>query len=159
MPGGFGEEDDDEEEENDETSRRKRPRVDSNNESAGVAQVKTKTISIVTPTLDHDEDNGKEAERKQKEREAIKRKLDMNKARRRSSMGRVSVGGGKAPLIPNRSSSLSFFPNEICSSFCRENPIWISLIGQVHSTKCVEQKRQTSGIYRSPGQTSSESIH
>jgi hypothetical protein len=34
--------------------------------------------------------------RKQKEREAIRRKLELNQARRRSSMGRVSVVGGRS---------------------------------------------------------------
>lgn len=85
VPGGFDE--DDEEEEEDDKERKDSKRV---------------RLSITTPDVDAaQEDKTKEEERKQKERDAIRRKLELNKARRRSSMGRVSVGGGKAPLIPS----------------------------------------------------------
>ena len=66
---------------------------------------KGRRVSIVLPPNTHPANGGdgnpdmtqeqrdKEAKRLLKEREAIKRKLEMNKQRRRSSMGRPSLGG------------------------------------------------------------------
>ncbi|KAF8584616.1 hypothetical protein K439DRAFT_1660687 [Ramaria rubella] len=53
-------------------------------------------------SMDADEEKDKTNEEKEKERAAIKKRLEISRARRRSSMGRVSVGGGKPPLIPNQ---------------------------------------------------------
>lgn len=55
-----------------------------------------------------DEETAKTNEERERERAAIKKKLEISRARRRSSMGRVSVGGGKPPLIPNQSKSDMF---------------------------------------------------
>jgi hypothetical protein len=44
-------------------------------------------------------------EERERERAAIKKKLEISRARRRSSRGRVSVGGGRPPLIPNQRES------------------------------------------------------
>ncbi|KII91798.1 hypothetical protein PLICRDRAFT_82004, partial [Plicaturopsis crispa FD-325 SS-3] len=103
IPGAFGEEEDDEEDEGDRRSS-KRPRVA---DDAGPSE--PKRVSIAPAAGPREDANDDAEKKKQKEREAIKRKLDMNKARRRSSMGRVSVGGGKAPLIPNPKGSSSRF--------------------------------------------------
>ena len=51
---------------------------------------------------DEDEETKKTNEERERERAAIRKKLEISRARRRSSMGRVSVGGGKPPLIPNQ---------------------------------------------------------
>ena len=100
MPGGFGE-DEDEDEDEDKKASRKKPRVEDDIEPEG-AQGKIMKVSIALPISNGNTGDEKEEHKKKKEREAIRRKLEMNKARRRSSMGRVSIGGGKAPPIPNR---------------------------------------------------------
>ncbi|KAI0634370.1 hypothetical protein C8Q77DRAFT_1111388 [Trametes polyzona] len=48
-------------------------------------------------------------EKKQREKEAIKRELDAAKARRRSSRGRVSVGGKAVPPAKGKASRFGFF--------------------------------------------------
>jgi hypothetical protein len=74
---------------------------------------KGRRVSIVLPPNTHtanggegnpdmtQEERDKEANRLLKEREAIKRKLEMNKQRRRSSMGRPSLGG-KGLMSPRK---------------------------------------------------------
>ena len=92
VPGSFGIEDDDVEEEEGEKEKRhsKRPKFE-----------KGRRISIALPPVTvgredegmTQEERDKETRRLAKEREAIKRKLELNKQRRRSSMGRPSMGG------------------------------------------------------------------
>ncbi|KAG1900192.1 uncharacterized protein F5891DRAFT_1034592 [Suillus fuscotomentosus] len=89
VPGGFGDNDDDddgEEEDEQENDRRKSKRF----------------------RIDPIEDTELEREetKKLKEREAIRRKLDANKAKRRSSMGRPSIGKGVQP--PKQTSRFGF---------------------------------------------------
>jgi hypothetical protein len=111
IPGGLGAEEDDEELEGGRRAS-KRPKVEGDADQHAVE--KGKRVSIApSPPIDRDislvgqdSESDKEEKRKQKERDAIRRKLELNKARRRSSMGRVSVSGGKAPLIPNRTHAL-----------------------------------------------------
>ncbi|KAG2361035.1 hypothetical protein BDR07DRAFT_1610387 [Suillus spraguei] len=89
VPGGFGDNDDDddgEEEDDQEDDRRKSKRV------------------RVDPIEDAELD--REEAKKLKEREAIRRKLDANKAKRRSSMGRPSIG--KGVQTPKQTSRLGF---------------------------------------------------
>ena len=60
--------------------------------------------------MDDEEEKAKTSEGRERERAAIKKKLEVSRARRRSSMGRVSVGGGRPPLIPSqRKSRLCIF--------------------------------------------------
>lgn len=49
-----------------------------------------------------DVDNALTEAEREKERNAIKKRLEVSRARRRSSMGRVSVGANKPALIPNQ---------------------------------------------------------
>ncbi|TFK67644.1 hypothetical protein BDN72DRAFT_859016 [Pluteus cervinus] len=91
LPGAFGEDDDDDEQREDDDRGGKRVRVNSDEGSSPEA------------------DSGKSLEKedediklKEKEREAIKRRLEMNKSRRRSSLaaartGRPSIGGTGGP--------------------------------------------------------------
>ena len=82
LPGGFGEEGD----EDDEVADRrmsKRPRVEREESDAPAQPDRTSSAPPPDPV--------NEAQ-KQKEREAIRRKLEHNKAKRRSSMGRPSLG-------------------------------------------------------------------
>ncbi|KAG9310249.1 hypothetical protein JVU11DRAFT_9896 [Chiua virens] len=97
LPGAFDEEGD----EDDEVADRrmsKRPRVELE-ESDAPAQPERSSIA---PPSDPEEEA-----RKQKEREAIRRRLDHNKAKRRSSMGRPSVG--RAPLPKAKPPRLGLF--------------------------------------------------
>ncbi|KZT63527.1 hypothetical protein DAEQUDRAFT_733719 [Daedalea quercina L-15889] len=102
VPGGFGADDDDDEEDEDPGDRRssKRVRV---SEVDGVHHGKRVSIAPPASVIQACADAGEQEAKKQKEREAIRRKLDANKARRRSSRGRVSVGGKTA--IPKAKSS------------------------------------------------------
>ena len=90
LPGDFGEEGDEDE---DVADRRmsKRPRVE-REESDAPAQPE-KISSGPTPDLE-------EEAQKQKEREAIRRRLEHNKAKRRSSMGRPSLGRAPPRELP-----------------------------------------------------------
>ncbi|GBE89893.1 hypothetical protein SCP_1702190 [Sparassis crispa] len=97
IPGGFGDddidmsEDSNVEEHEDPGDRRssKRMRVaDSEDVHKG------RRVSIAPPKVDEDEEDER---KKQREKEAIRRKLEANKARRRSSRGRVSVGTKTLP--------------------------------------------------------------
>ncbi|KAF9238104.1 hypothetical protein BU15DRAFT_88519 [Melanogaster broomeanus] len=90
LPGGFG----DEEDEDEVADRRmsKRPRVEREEPSTSDAPLQAKRVSIAPPPSDPEEEA-----RKQKEREAIRRRLDHNKAKRRSSMGRPSLGRAPPP--------------------------------------------------------------
>ncbi|KAF7968022.1 hypothetical protein HWV62_32150 [Athelia sp. TMB] len=88
VPGAFGDDDEnDEEEQGRRTS--KRPKFE-----------KGRRISIAPPPGEGEggersqKERDEEAARLAKEREAIKRKLELNKQRRRSSMGRPSLGRG-----------------------------------------------------------------
>ncbi|KAG2049711.1 hypothetical protein BDR06DRAFT_961165 [Suillus hirtellus] len=89
VPGGFGDNDDDddgEEEDEQENDRRKSKRF------------------RIDPIEDIELE--REETKKLKEREAIRRKLDANKAKRRSSMGRPSIGKGVQP--PKQTSRFGF---------------------------------------------------
>ncbi|KIK98880.1 hypothetical protein PAXRUDRAFT_623520 [Paxillus rubicundulus Ve08.2h10] len=84
LPGGFGDEDDGDEVVDRRMS--KRPRIDREEPTGSDAPAQPKRVSLAPPPSDADEEA-----RKQKEREAIRRKLEHNKAKRRSSMGRPSL--------------------------------------------------------------------
>ncbi|KAF8558644.1 hypothetical protein OG21DRAFT_1595258 [Imleria badia] len=97
LPGGFSEEGD----EDDEVADRrlsKRPRVE-REESDAPAQ--SDGTSIAPPP------DPEEEVQKQKEREAIRRRLEHNKAKRRSSMGRPSLG--RAPPPKAKPARFGFF--------------------------------------------------
>ena len=68
--------------------------------------------------MDEDEEQGKMNEERERERAAIKKKLEISRARRRSSMGRVSVGGGKPPLIPNQCESEIYMSHSLLFKHC-----------------------------------------
>ncbi|TDL27976.1 hypothetical protein BD410DRAFT_781909 [Rickenella mellea] len=106
LPGGFGDDSDDDETE-DVRRTSKRPRVSQLTKELDKKRVSIAPLPSKGPAGDDSEDE--ETEQARKEREAIKRKLEYNKAKRRSSMGRVSVGGGKAPLIANKKAATSRF--------------------------------------------------
>ncbi|KAF9224932.1 hypothetical protein BS17DRAFT_751942 [Gyrodon lividus] len=90
LPGGFG----DEEDEDEVTNRRmsKRPRVDREEPSGLDVPPQPRKVSLVPASSDPAEEA-----RKQREREAIRRRLEHNKAKRRSSMGRPSLGRAPPP--------------------------------------------------------------
>ncbi|KAH9931534.1 uncharacterized protein B0H18DRAFT_1208857 [Fomitopsis serialis] len=97
VPGGFGADDDDDEEgEEDAGDRRssKRVRV---SELDGVHNGRRVSIAPTAGAIQEGDDKEEEEAKKLKEREAIRRRLEANKARRRSSRGRVSVGGKAVP--------------------------------------------------------------
>ncbi|EDR10290.1 uncharacterized protein LACBIDRAFT_317037 [Laccaria bicolor S238N-H82] len=112
IPGAFGDEDGDEEEEEEEENVRaeKRVRVDSG--AAGSSKV------LSPEELKKEEEEEEERKFKEREREAIRRKLEMNRAKRRSSAvpgglngrrsGRVSVGRN-VPLAKPKPSRFGFF--------------------------------------------------
>ncbi|KAG1732114.1 hypothetical protein EDB19DRAFT_1855562 [Suillus lakei] len=89
VPGGFddNDDDDDDQEEDQEDDRRKTKRV------------RTDPVA--------DAEREREDAKKLKEREAIRRKLDANKAKRRSSMGRPSIGKGVVQT-PKQTSRFGF---------------------------------------------------
>lgn len=78
----------------------KRPKI-SFADNAGSVQGNENTGGSKPVDMEVDEDP-KIQEDKEKERAAIKKKLEVSRARRRSSMGRVSVGANKPALIPNQ---------------------------------------------------------
>ena len=82
LPGNFCEEGDEEEEDADRRMS-KRPRVEREESDVPAQPDRTSFAPIPYP---------EEEAQKQKEREAIRRRLDHNKAKRRSSMGRPSLG-------------------------------------------------------------------
>ncbi|TCD63195.1 hypothetical protein EIP91_005862 [Steccherinum ochraceum] len=100
IPGGFGDDDDEEEEEEEQEveaagDRRssKRMRV---TESSDVN--KGRRVSLLVAVKGEDEGMTEEDKaREERKRQAMKRKLDDARARRRSSRGRVSVGGKVVP--------------------------------------------------------------
>ena len=93
VPGGFGEEDDEEE---DMGQRRmsKRPRLE--RETLGKSVEEASGSNAPAPPNGADKDS-EEGEKKQKERELIRKRLEYNKAKRRSSMGRPSLGRAPPP--------------------------------------------------------------
>lgn len=112
IPGAFGDEDGDEEEVEDENVRaEKRVRVDSG--AAG-----SSTVLSPEELKKKEEEEEEERKFKEREREAIRRKLEMNRAKRRSSAvpgglngrrsGRVSVGRN-VPLAKPKPSRFGFF--------------------------------------------------
>ncbi|OSX56854.1 hypothetical protein POSPLADRAFT_1076508 [Postia placenta MAD-698-R-SB12] len=76
--------------------------------------------------------------KKQKEREAIRRKLDANKARRRSSRGRVSIGG-KPPAGKAKTSRFGFLAS--AKSLVRN--VWNMGAGASKDTKPAAQPSST----------------
>ncbi|KAG1803931.1 uncharacterized protein HD556DRAFT_1330902, partial [Suillus plorans] len=103
VPGGFGDNDDDddgEEEDEQENDRRKSKRF------------------CIDPIEDTELE--REETKKLKEREAIRRKLDANKAKRRSSMGRPSIGKGvQTPKQTSRFGFLSSAKNIVSNVWNR----------------------------------------
>ncbi|KLO07827.1 hypothetical protein SCHPADRAFT_1001366 [Schizopora paradoxa] len=83
LPGAFGD-DDDEQDNEDDTEERQAKR-------ARPSEVKGKRVSIAP--------SKEETEKQRREREAVRRRLDAQKARRRSSRGRTSTGGPRASLV------------------------------------------------------------
>lgn len=97
IPGGFGDEDEDEDEEEQDVGQRrrsKRPRLET---EATVELEPQPSNSGETDKIIPDADTGKEEERKRKERELIRKRLEYNKTKRRSSMGRPSLAGRVPP--------------------------------------------------------------
>ncbi|KAH7928833.1 hypothetical protein BV22DRAFT_1192479 [Leucogyrophana mollusca] len=98
IPGGFNDDDEDEEDEEERVVDRrasKRPRFDA---ESGQEVAQQGAVDPTPEKSDHDqggENENAETEeaRNQKERDAIRRRLDYNRAKRRSSMGRPSLGG------------------------------------------------------------------
>ena len=71
-----------------------------------ISVIETKRVQVAVDAGDSDGDNMEHANVEQEwECAAIKKKLEISWVHRRSSMGRVSVGGGKPPLIPNQCES------------------------------------------------------
>ncbi|KAI6130898.1 hypothetical protein EDD17DRAFT_1812121 [Pisolithus thermaeus] len=110
IPGGFGDEDEDEEdeEEEEEVSHRrksKRPRL----ETETAVELETQpSNSGETNKIIPDADAEKEEEErkhKERERELIRRRLEYNKAKRRSSMGRPSLAGRVPPAQKTKPTS------------------------------------------------------
>jgi hypothetical protein len=104
IPGAFGDDDADDDGVDGEEIRRlsKKPRVEGDTEqTVSNEQAVAKRVSIAPPAMEGDEAQHDEERKRLREKEAIRRKLDKSKARRRSSMGRVSIGG-KAPLVPRK---------------------------------------------------------
>ncbi|KAG2040678.1 hypothetical protein BDR03DRAFT_98862 [Suillus americanus] len=103
VPGGFGDnddDDDDEEEDDREDDRRKSKRV--------------RVDPVEIAELEREE------AKKLKEREVIRRKLDANKAKRRSSMGRPSIGKGvQTPKQTSRFGFLSSAKNLVSNVWNR----------------------------------------
>ncbi|TFY51980.1 hypothetical protein EVJ58_g10271 [Rhodofomes roseus] len=102
VPGGFGADDNDDEEDEDPGDRRssKRVRV---SEVDGVHNGRRVSIAPPTGTIQEGNDMNEEEIKKRKEQETVRRRLEANKARRRSSRGRVSVGGRAAPAKAKQS--------------------------------------------------------
>jgi len=122
VPGGFGNEDDDGE---DAGQRRmsKRPRLE--RETLDEPMAEASGSSAPAPPNDADQDN-EEEEKKQKERDLIRKRLEYNKAKRRSSMGRPSLGG-RAP--PPREFGHSRMPPVLTNPFFRKTQssftVWV----------------------------------
>ncbi|KAI6141780.1 hypothetical protein BKA82DRAFT_4198022 [Pisolithus tinctorius] len=111
IPGGFGDEDDDndgEEEEEDVGQRRKskRPRLET--ETAVEADAQPSNSSETNKTSRDADKEKEEEERKQKEKELVRRRLEYNKAKRRSSMGRPSLAGRGPPQKAKATSRFGF---------------------------------------------------
>lgn len=93
LPGGFGEDDQgdiEEEETRDPGDRRSSKRIRVTDEPGVNKGVR---VSLAPPVPNLSEEEREKEKRKEKEREVIKRKLDAQKARRRSSRARVSISG------------------------------------------------------------------
>ena len=103
IPGAFGDDDAGDGEDGEENRRlSKKPRVEGETEQTVSKEKEVeKRVSIAPPAMEDNEAAQEEAKKRSREKEAIRRKLDKSKARRRSSMGRVSLGG-KAPLAPRK---------------------------------------------------------
>ena len=83
LPGAFGDDDDDDDATEERQAKRARP-----------SEAPDKRVSIA-PSKD-------ETDKELREREAIRRRLEAQKARRRSSKGRPSVGGPRASLVNSK---------------------------------------------------------
>ncbi|KAI6018354.1 hypothetical protein EDC04DRAFT_3093303 [Pisolithus marmoratus] len=105
IPGGFGDEDEDEDEEEDAGQRRmsKRPRLET--ETAVEAEGQPSNSGETNKTTPDADKEKEEEERKQKERELVRRRLEYNKAKRRSSMGRPSLAGRAPPAQKPKATS------------------------------------------------------
>ncbi|KAF8523777.1 hypothetical protein BU17DRAFT_85653 [Hysterangium stoloniferum] len=90
--------------ESDDADERQTKRVRISSVEGGDKRPETPDLQKTKPTeMDADEDEDQQTvEERERERAAIKKRLEVSRARRRSSMGRVSVGTGKPPLIPNQ---------------------------------------------------------
>ena len=77
-----------------------------------ISVVETKRAQVVADTGDSDGDNMDVDQHAnvewEREHMVIKKKLEISQVHQRSSMGRVSIGEGKLPLIPNQHESCSF---------------------------------------------------
>ncbi|KAG6329280.1 hypothetical protein ID866_9809 [Astraeus odoratus] len=110
VPGGFGEEDDDDEEDVGQRRMSKRPRLEPEPAAEGEPQAPANEEIIPSNEADkkQEDDEEKEEERKQKERELIRRRLEYNKAKRRSSMGRPSLGRAPPQQKPKPTTRFGF---------------------------------------------------
>ena len=137
VPGGFGDEDDDDE---DVGQRRmsKRPRLERETLDEPVAEASGSSAPAPNDTHKHND----EEEKKQKERELIRKRLEYNKAKRRSSMGRPSLGG-RAP--PSREFGHSRIPPVLTDSFFRKTQssftIWVLIYRQIDRAERLEPGR------------------
>lgn len=84
----------------------KRPKI-SFVDKPGTVQIRENAPEPKVDSMEGTE-NQQTEEEKEKERNAIKKRLEVSRARRRSSMGRVSVGANKPALIPNQGKYCSF---------------------------------------------------
>ncbi|KAH9947784.1 hypothetical protein B0H21DRAFT_737235 [Amylocystis lapponica] len=127
IPGGFGDEEEDEAQDAGDRRSSKRIRVvDSEDVHKG------KTVSIAPPRDTGDnEDDEADQRKKDKERDAMRRKLDANKARRRSSRGRVSIGGKQPVAAKGKTSRFGFLSS--AKSIVRN--VWNMGAGSSNATK------------------------
>lgn len=105
MPGGFGAANDEEEEEIDQ-------RVHKRMRTSAIPPSPPPLAETVKPNLKVQlAPEAQPSQYSEREREAIRRKLEMERARRRSSRGRPSAGGRRSSIVPRSSSSPSKFPD------------------------------------------------
>ncbi|KAI6126648.1 hypothetical protein F5141DRAFT_998079 [Pisolithus sp. B1] len=112
IPGGFGDEDEDEEDEEEEEEeevghrrKSKRPRL----ETEAAVELETQPsnggeTNKIIPDADTEKEE-EERKHKERERELIRRRLEYNKAKRRSSMGRPSLAGRVPPAQKTKPTS------------------------------------------------------
>ncbi|KAI0942846.1 hypothetical protein AcV7_002144 [Taiwanofungus camphoratus] len=147
IPGAFGDGDDDEnDDEEDPGERRSSKRIRVADEE-DVHQ--GKRVSIAPPLrIEGELDEGEM--KKKKEREAIRRKLDANKARRRSSRGRVSVGA-KGAIGPGKGKASRFGFFSSAKSIVRN--VWNMGTGSSSGAKSKASSNSSIPVVKTPQAT------